>query len=44
MEDMFERSLSTGQIKLILKAAPPPEMPALRHEHGLLRWRTSSRW
>jgi aminoglycoside phosphotransferase (APT) family kinase protein len=23
--------------RLILKAAPPPEMPVLRHEHGLLR-------
>ena len=77
MEDMFERSLSTGQIaamlsraginrdqvtdaalldggtfnsvyrvaltdgsRLILKAAPPPEMPVLRHEHGLLRSET----
>ncbi|HEY6788368.1 MAG TPA: aminoglycoside phosphotransferase family protein [Trebonia sp.] len=25
---------------LILKAAPPPEMPVLRHEHGLLRSET----
>jgi aminoglycoside phosphotransferase (APT) family kinase protein len=77
IKDMFERSLSTGQIaamlsragvnwdqvtdaalldggsfnsvyrvaltdgsKLILKAAPPAEMPALRHEHGLLRSET----
>jgi aminoglycoside phosphotransferase (APT) family kinase protein len=77
MDDMFERSLSTGQIaamlsraginrdqvtdaalldggtfnsvyrvaltdgsRLILKAAPPPEMPLLRHEHGLLRSET----
>ena len=77
MRDMFERSLSTGQIAamlsraginwdqvtgaalldggtfnsvyrvaladgaaLILKAAPPPEMPVLRHEHGLLRSET----
>jgi aminoglycoside phosphotransferase (APT) family kinase protein len=74
MEDMFQRSLRTGQIaamlsraginweqvtdaalldggtfnsvyrvvltdgsRLILKAAPPREMPVLRHEHGLLR-------
>jgi aminoglycoside phosphotransferase (APT) family kinase protein len=27
----------TGGGRLILKAAPPPEMPVLRHEHGLLR-------
>jgi aminoglycoside phosphotransferase (APT) family kinase protein len=77
MEDMFQRSLRTGQVaallsragidwdrvtdaalldggtfnsvyrvaladgsKLILKAAPPPDMPVLRHEHGLLRTET----
>jgi aminoglycoside phosphotransferase (APT) family kinase protein len=31
------RVLLTDGSKLILKAAPPPEMPVLRHEHGLLR-------
>jgi aminoglycoside phosphotransferase (APT) family kinase protein len=30
------RVLLTDGSKLILKAAPPPEMPVLRHEHGLL--------
>jgi len=30
----------TDGTALILKAAPPPEMPVLRHEHGLLRAET----
>jgi aminoglycoside phosphotransferase (APT) family kinase protein len=30
------RVVLTDGSKLILKAAPPPEMPVLRHEHGLL--------
>jgi aminoglycoside phosphotransferase (APT) family kinase protein len=31
------RVVLAGGSKLVLKAAPPPEMPVLRHEHGLLR-------
>jgi len=32
---VYRVALTDGS-KLILKAAPPPEMPVLRHEHGLL--------
>jgi aminoglycoside phosphotransferase (APT) family kinase protein len=36
---VYRVALTDGS-KLILKAAPPAEMPVLRHEHGLLRSET----
>jgi aminoglycoside phosphotransferase (APT) family kinase protein len=36
---VYRVTLTDGS-KLILKAAPPAEMPVLRHEHGLLRSET----
>ena len=36
---VYRVALTDGR-KLILKAAPPAEMPVLRHEHGLLRSET----
>jgi aminoglycoside phosphotransferase (APT) family kinase protein len=36
---VYSVALTDGS-KLILKAAPPAEMPVLRHEHGLLRSET----
>jgi aminoglycoside phosphotransferase (APT) family kinase protein len=36
---VYRVALTDGS-KLILKAAPPPEMPVLRHEHGLLSTET----
>jgi hypothetical protein len=36
---VYRVALTDGSA-LILKAAPPPEVPVLRHEHGLLRAET----